>query len=142
MPEAGFEGDVGVTLGMIRALWEADADSEQWFYHRVLGGRRTAAHLGVAADRIAGFARAGMAKQWCGLFSWPRQFSCAFAAYGHGDSHRIVTEWIRRSTYFSSCGGTQALQKPLCTAKPCARGIVKDSSSSTGCRSCHSSLRQ
>lgn len=139
--ENGFGGDVDAALGLIRAMWEADAESEQWFYHRVLGGQWTAAHVGVAAGGIGGFARTGMVKRWCVLFSWPRQFSCAFAAYGHDDSNRIVREWIRRSAYFSSCGGLPVLQAASSTAKPCARGIVKHSSSSLGWRSCHSGLR-
>jgi hypothetical protein len=55
-------------LEAIRHEWRFEDQDDMFFYTKILGGLWTAAHVGVVADGVGGYARAGLASDWCRLF--------------------------------------------------------------------------
>ena len=88
----------------IRATRDAlDLDaSELYFYTRVLAGKWTKIHKGVACDAIAAFCRAGLPLRWCKLFTWPPSKSYAFSLYGQECAMMCTHELCKRANFFFS----------------------------------------
>ena len=85
--EANGDGDDGVYVDEEAVLrdWEAlredfddPLDEERAFYCKILGGMWTAAHKLVPADAVVCMARAGLPRQWCVEYRWPKQCALYF----------------------------------------------------------------
>lgn len=85
----------------IRAACAFDTgEAQEFFSVRILGGVWTMANRGVAADSVGGFARAGVAKDWCRSCGFPAQMTFAFGRYGREASNQLAREYTRRGHYF------------------------------------------
>ena len=69
------------------------------FYSRIVGGRWTAEHVGVAADSSIAYARRH-SYDWCRMYRWPRQKGFAFATYSERNAVELSKEWVRRGNYY------------------------------------------
>jgi hypothetical protein len=69
------------------------------FYFKILGGKWTMAHKGVAADSAGAFARAHV-RFWCDLYMLPKSKSYAFKKYGEPECVILAKEFVRRCTFF------------------------------------------
>ena len=69
------------------------------FYHRIQGGKWTAAHKGDFRDGVACYARAH-ARAFCETFSWAKQKGFATHKYGERACVELAREWARRGNYY------------------------------------------
>lgn len=70
------------------------------FYPRMLGGSWTASNTSIVSDAWGGFARAGLAREWCDEFQWPKQMAADYSKYCQPGAHTLVAEYCWRSQYF------------------------------------------
>lgn len=88
-------------LLQIRGEWDYDlGQAEEFFFCRILGGAWTMANRGVAADAVAGYAKPGVAKDWCRSYGFPLQASFAFSRYGREGANQLAREYCRRGHFF------------------------------------------
>lgn len=96
----------GVALGQevrgellaLRSEWGLDmGDAQEFFFLGILGGSWTLQNRGVLADSVGGFAKPGLAKEWCRSFEFPMQQAYAFARYGREPSNQLAQEFVRRA---------------------------------------------
>lgn len=79
-----------------RAEWETNEAAERsHFTVELLGGRWTAANLGVAYDAFRGACRGGDAEAWCDRFGLQKSFRCGLRQVPEEIAHLICTEWCR-----------------------------------------------
>lgn len=80
-----------------RAEWETNESVERThFAVELLGGRWTAANLGVAYDAFRGACRRGDAEAWCDRFGLQKSFRCGLRQVSEEIAHLICTEWCRK----------------------------------------------
>ena len=72
---------------------------EAGFYIRMLVGKWTKKHKGVASDAVAMFAFSLPRKYFCKAYGWPKQRAFYFNTYGIAESHTLVREICRKSNY-------------------------------------------
>lgn len=73
--------DVAAELAAAQEGVTADGGGT-YFYVHVLGGSWTKLNKGVSADGTGGFAREGIAVEWCDRHAFPKQASRMFSKYG------------------------------------------------------------
>lgn len=84
-----------------RAEWETNEVVERSsFAVELLGGRWTAAHIGVAYDAFRGASRGGDAEAWCERFGLQKSFRCGLRQVSEQVAHLICTEWCRKMQWF------------------------------------------
>ena len=72
----------------------------RYFYTKPLGGGWTKENRGKAADRYGGWARS-MAKEWCEVFSFPKEKTYSFVLkFEPDDTKYLSREYCRRGEYF------------------------------------------
>ena len=85
--EANGDGDDGVYVDEEAVLRDCEAlpedfddplDEERASCCKILGGKWTAAHKLVPADAVVCMARAGLPRQWCAEYRWPKQCALYF----------------------------------------------------------------
>jgi len=92
--------DVVEELAAFRADHNPSLAEDLFFFTRIIGGQWTAAHRGVVADAVAGFARGGAPKEWCNKFKWPKQHANCYSLYGIEGANHLASEYVRRSHYY------------------------------------------
>jgi hypothetical protein len=92
--------DVAEQLAAFRADNAVDFAEDVFFFTRILGGRWTVEHRGVLADGIGGYARGGIPREWCDIYSWPKQHANYYGRYGLAGATLLASEYMRRSHYF------------------------------------------
>ena len=85
----------------LRGTWRLDAEDEMSFYTRFLGGTWTKERKGVKSNSVGAFARAG-AKNFCGVYGFPKQRVFTFALYGRRECIELAREVCRRGEHFYS----------------------------------------
>ena len=81
----------------ILQLKEECADDEEclFFYTRLVCGTWHKIHMGVSAAAIIGVPRAGVPKEWCERFHFPKQMALYFAKYGRNNCIELAKEYCR-----------------------------------------------
>ena len=87
-------------LAGLRADIETVAGPDLHFWLKVLGGRWTARHIGVPADRVATFARSGDARAFCRRFDMPSMSSFSFRKFGEANAVETCRGVQRKLLYF------------------------------------------
>ena len=87
-------------LAAFRFEYDPTLEQEIFFHTRILGGRWTKANRGVVADGISGYARGNAPKEWCSIFSWPRQHAIMYNRYGIHGATMLSAEYVRKSHYY------------------------------------------
>jgi hypothetical protein len=98
--DAVVVGEVAEELAAFRADHAPHLAEDLFFFTRILGGRWTVANRGVLADGIGGYCRGGCAREWCNMYSWPKQHASYYARYGIPGATHLASEYVRRSHYF------------------------------------------
>ena len=104
--------DVGAPINVAEELAlfkdahdEYSHDNELCFYSKLLGGKWTSENKGVISDGWAGYSRSGAPREWCTLYSWPRQHANYYSVYGLEGAKLLAKEYVRRSHHLFSCCG-------------------------------------
>ena len=96
-------GDVDAQLAAVRAdLVPDDADPDEFFSFRILGGRWTHQHIGVAADAAMAAARGGLATAWAAAHHFPKSKRFNFRKYGRENARVLALEVWRRGIFLQS----------------------------------------
>ncbi len=100
VPREIDEAEVLEELAGIRAEYEEEGDDDAGFQLEILGGRWTARHVGISADRVAVLARGEAARIWCADYQWPKMTSFSFNRYTQAGAVELAREVLRRANYF------------------------------------------
>ena len=99
------EGDAGMVdvdaeLAAVRAdLAAGDEEADEFYTLRILGGRWTLDHIGVAADAAMAAARGGLASAWATAHHFPKTRRFNFNKYGREAARMLALEVCRGGNF-------------------------------------------
>ena len=90
----------GQSLEEIRREWAFRFSEQNWFYVHHRGGDWTEEFVGVRSNEVAGKSSAGVARDWCRHFKFPKQRSFAYKRYTLPGANELAREYVRRGHHF------------------------------------------
>jgi hypothetical protein len=92
---------VAAELADIRKVYADELERDNEYFHvHFRGGKWTKAVKDVATDCVAGYARAGIARDWCDGFAFPKSKSFSYKKYGRAEAITLAFEFCRRGSFF------------------------------------------